>query len=131
MLNWLLRRVPFRQKEARWTVVAHAGAIIVTDDRGRISRVDHDDISAVLVQTDDAGPWGTDMWWIVLGADGRQACTYPQGATGGEAVLGRLMALDGFDLQGMADAMGSTGDALFPLWRRQAGPDDRAADQSG
>ena len=75
-----------------------------------------DGLSGVAIQTTSDGPWGSDLWWHLDIAS--TACTFPGEAEGADAVVERLIALPGFDHLAMTMAMGSTDDAVFPVWRR-------------
>ncbi len=75
------------------------------------------ELRGVIIETDDSGPWGADLWWLLFGADDRVAVAFPGGATGEQVVIDRLMALPGFDFETMTRAMGSTEVAVFPVWR--------------
>lgn len=118
MFGWWRKRRIRPQPEARWIVVLGAEHIQVTDDQGAIRRMAMVDLRGVAIETNDCGPWGADMWWLLFGADDRVACLYPQGATGEGAMLDYLCALPGFDFGEMARAMGSTDNAVFPVWRK-------------
>jgi hypothetical protein len=93
-------------------------AIHVVDERGGAKSVRKSDLSGVAVETNDSGPWGADVWWLLFGRDDRLECAFPQGATGEQAALDYLMALPSFDHCEMTNAMRSTDNAVFPLWRR-------------
>lgn len=121
MFGWFNRKenaAVALQPERRWSVTANADAITVTDDAGQSKLVRLQELSGVIIETNDSGPWGVDVWWLLFGADDKIACSYPQGATGEEAVLDTLMALPSFDHQRMIEAMASTDAAIFPVWRR-------------
>jgi len=104
--------------EALWTVVLDGSGIQATDQTGSTMSVSSDDILSVAIETNDSGPWGADVWWLMFGTDGQLACAFPQGATGEKEVIDHLMALPGFDHSEMIKAMGSTANAVFPVWRR-------------
>jgi hypothetical protein len=77
------------------------------------------DLSGVMIETNDSGPFGPDVWWLLFGADDRLACAFPQGAVGEQVVVNSLLGLPGFDHEAMIMAMGSTSNAVFPVWRRE------------
>lgn len=118
MFGWLRRRARRPQPEARWTVEVDAHHLQITDDAGTVKRLAKRDLTGVAIETNDSGPWGTDLWWLLLGPDDRVACAYPQGATGENAALDYLTALPGFDFAQMDQAMGSTENAFFPVWQK-------------
>lgn len=115
----LFKRKPAKLlPESRWTITLAEGAIHVVDDRGNAKSVQESELSGVAVETNDSGPWGADVWWLLFGSEDRLECAFPQGATGEQAAVDYLMALPSFDDGEMIDAMRSTGNAVFPLWRR-------------
>ena len=76
------------------------------------------DLREVVVETNDAGPASADVWWRLYGAEPAPRCSYPGGATGETAVLERLQALPGFDNDALIEAMGSTSNRRFTVYRR-------------
>ena len=121
MFGWLrkLRTLP-PPPEARWVVAVDEAAIRVTDGRGETQGVGKAELSRVAIETNDSGPWGADVWWLLFDAEDRVACAFPLGATGEKAALDYLAALPGFDHSEMAKAMACTDNALFPVWRRDS-----------
>lgn len=118
MFDWLKGKRKVTQPEARWNIGIEEAAIVVTDDAGTRRRIGKDDLSGVIIETNDSGPWGADVWWLLFGADDRVACAFPQGATGETLVIELLVGLPGFDHGEMVKAMQSTDNAVFPVWRR-------------
>jgi hypothetical protein len=105
--------------EGKWRVDCDHDVLRVTDDKGNLKQVPKAELSGVIVETNDTGPWGADVWWLLFGTDDRVAAEYPQGATGEETMLDYLTALPGFDHAKMIEAMQSTGNDVFPVWRRK------------
>jgi len=117
----LFKKKPARlEPESRWVVTVEGDRINVRDEAGRIKYVATGDLSGVVVETNDTGPWGADVWWLLFDASDRVACAFPQGATGEKGVVDYLSALPGFDHGEMIKAMISTDNAVFALWRRPA-----------
>ena len=81
----------------------------------RVGRLD-----AVVVETNDTGPWDADVLWLLFGAGGSSGCVIPQGATGERELLGRLQSLPGFDNERLIAAMSCTDNQQFVCWRRAA-----------
>ena len=103
--------------EASWTVDATEDRISVTDAGGKTQSVDLADLRGVMIETNDSGPFGADVWWLLFGADDRLACAFPQGSAGEKDAVDVLIALPDFDHEAMIMAMGSTTNAVFPVWR--------------
>jgi hypothetical protein len=106
------------QPEAQWTVALDHARIEVTDATGAVRGIDKAALSAILIETNDSGPWGTDFWWLFLGPDKALACAVPQGAAGEQAPIDWMLALPGFDHEAMINANGSVENAFFEVWRR-------------
>ncbi|NIJ64690.1 hypothetical protein FHR20_001621 [Sphingomonas leidyi] len=92
--------------------------ISVRDDAGQVKSVSGNDLSGIAIETDDSGPWGADVWWLLFGRDDQLACAFPQGATGEGTVIDHLSALPSFDHAEMIKAMTSTENTTFAVWRR-------------
>ena len=89
---------------------------VVIDPRGQAMNVAIADLMGIAIETNDSGPWGADVWWLLFGKDGKLAYAFPQGASGETAALDRLMKIPGFDYEEMIRAMVSTDNAVFPVW---------------
>ena len=118
MFGWFKKRTRKLEPEALWRVLLDADALRVIDADGNESSVSKADISGVAIETNDSGPWGSDVWWLIFGRDDELACAYPQGATGEQAALDYLMALSGFEHSEMVQGMRSVENAVFPVWRK-------------
>jgi len=119
MFGWLKKRREAKLwPEARWTVSVDESGFRSADHKGEGRAVALTDLSGVTIATNDSGPWGADVWWLLFGADGKLVCLFPQGATGEKPVIDRLMKLPGFDFEQLTNAMCSTDNATFPVWRR-------------
>lgn len=104
--------------ESEWLVECGADVLRVTDAKQDVRQLAKSDLSGVVIETNDSGPWGADVWWLLFGVDDKVALAYPQGATDEDETLAYLMSLPGFDHEKMVEAMSSTGNAVFPVWRR-------------
>ena len=119
MFGWLRKlRQPPPPPEASWVVAVDVESIRVTDEAGETRAVAKSELSGVAIETNDSGPWGADVWWLLFGAGDGPACAFPLGATGEKAAVDYLMGLAGFDLAQMTEAMRSTRNMTFPVWRR-------------
>lgn len=103
--------------------------VVVTDDCVRRFRPDGveesvrwDDLAEVGIITTSEGPWSEDVFWVLIASDGKSGCAVPQGAEGSDALLEALQKLHGFDNEAVIKAMGSTADAKFTCWKRNAQP---------
>lgn len=106
--------------EADFVVSLSDGEIIVQHPKGTVEQVKLAELRAVLIETNDSGPWGSDLWWILVGApgdDGNHGCVFPGGASGEKEILHALQELPGFDNEAVIEAMGSTSNARFLCWQ--------------
>jgi hypothetical protein len=106
--------------EASWTVDAVEGFISVTDPNGETHSVALAELGGVMIETNDSGPFGADVWWLLFGPDDRLACAFPQGASGEKEAVDLLVSLSGFDHEAMIMAMASATNAVFPVWRSRS-----------
>jgi len=106
------------QPEARFVVTVDATRIVCRRPSGDEESVARADLEEVIIETNDTGPWGADVWWVLVGAAGRGGCAIPQGATGEKDLLETLQRLPGFDNQALIDAMCCTDNKRFLCWRR-------------
>lgn len=81
-----------------------------------VSAIAFDKLAKIIVETNDTGPWGMDVWWHLLDDDNVCWLSFPQGASGEAAVLDRFFELPGFKIDGMH----STSNASFLCWQRPA-----------
>ena len=103
--------------EEAYIVSVGSDGISVADPQGEEQTVALADVNGVMIETNDSGPTGMDVWWLLFGADDQLACAFPQGSIGEKEAVARLMSLPGFDHEAMIMAMGSTTNAVFPVWR--------------
>ena len=103
------------QPEQNYVVWIFADEVRCSWPDGSVQVVNLRQLRDVHVETNDSGPWGPDVWFV-LRDDLDQQCAYPLGATGEAAVLERLREFPGFKL----DGMNSTTNARFLCWRREA-----------
>jgi hypothetical protein len=74
------------------------------------------DLAAVVIETNDSGPWGDDVVWHLLGRADGSALSVPQSAENFSPLLERLQSLPGFDNEAVIEAMGSTALNAFLCW---------------
>ncbi|HVK56420.1 MAG TPA: hypothetical protein VM532_15515 [Burkholderiales bacterium] len=119
MFGWFNKKHQALQPENKWVITVEGDHISVCDDTGQAKSIAESDLSGVAIETNDSGPWGADVWWLLLGAAHEIACAFPQGATGEDAVIAWLSKLPSFDHGEMIKAMRSTDNAVFAVWRRK------------
>lgn len=117
MFGWLRRKAP-PPPESLWTVTVDDARISVRDPDGTVNSVSRAALSAIIIETNGSGPWGIDLWWLMFGDDGELACAVPGGATGETILADFASALPGFSHAQRAEALRSTANARFSLWRK-------------
>ena len=78
------------------------------------------DLSEIVIETNDSGPLGTDVFYHLNTADPAASCSFPLGATGENRVMARLAGLPGYDKGAHTQAMRSTSNKQFVVWRTTA-----------
>lgn len=92
--------------------------VLCTRPGGAREFVSWRDLGAVIIETNDTGPFGTDVFWLLLGEGGKSGCVIPQGADGETELLDRLQKLPGFDSRAVIEAMSSTEDQRYLCWKK-------------
>ena len=92
--------------------------ITCTRPDGLSESVRWDDLKAVLIQTTDEGPFGDDVFWVLLGNE--SGCVVPQSATGEKEFLERLQTLPNFDNEAVIEAMSSIDNNQFLCWKKDS-----------
>ncbi len=91
-----------KHAEARYVVEVTADdEILCRPPEEAEQRIRMIDLGAVYVETNDSGPWGADVWWLLNDKTGRTIVAFPQLASGEDAALERLRLLPGFEVRGM------------------------------
>ena len=102
-----------KHPEARFVVeVMTDDEIICRAPNEAEQRIKMTDPGAVYVETNDTGPWGADVWWLLVDKTGQTKVAFPQLATSEDAALERLRRLPGFEVRGM----NSVENARFMCW---------------
>lgn len=125
MLKWLSRL--FRRREvARSERLRPASPVRVTlDERiisvdsgsGHVATLAWSEIGSVTVLTTNAGPFESDLVWILADRDGRTIVTVPMDASGEHELLAAMQTrLAGFDNMAVVEAMSSVENGVFQVW---------------
>lgn len=120
--NWITQK----RKERVEAVMFERKVVVRFDDNsisstypdGTVQSIAWHEINCVAIETNDSGPWGADVWWLLEGVDKR--CVYPQGATGDPEALDEYpKRLPEFRDRAVIEAMGCTSNARFICWERR------------
>lgn len=102
--------------EAKFVVTVNDASVRCIRPNGDSEEVKWADLRAVLIETNDTGPVGVDVLWILVGTEG--GCIVPAGASGEARLLDALQRLPGFDNEAMIAAMGSVENRKFLCWEK-------------
>jgi hypothetical protein len=130
VVGWIARRALRREgrrcpsgsglyPECLYRVSITDDEIRVAHPSGNTDRVPFRDLAKVVVETNDSGPWGADVWWHWYG-DSQAVCSYPQGATGEDQALAFVQTLNAFNDDQLRSAMGCTSNRRFVVYERAA-----------
>jgi hypothetical protein len=103
--------------ECLYVVTVSPSEVRVTHPKRAPEAVAFADLAEVQIVTNEAGPFGTDVWWLLVGRKENTGCSFPSGASGERAVLEMVQGLPGFDNEVFIQAMGSAFHARFTCWR--------------
>ena len=107
---------PEDNPESKWIVTASDIILITIDSKNVSSSILIAELEDILIATNDSGPIGTDLWWILRGNG--KVIIVPGGATGEKELLHRLQKLPGFNNEEVIRAMGSSDNADFLIWKK-------------
>lgn len=96
--------------------VALSDDIVLFEGGGAPLRMAIADLAAVVIETNDSGPWGDDVVWHLMGRAEGSALSIPQSAKDFAPLLERLQSLPGFDNEAVIEAMGSAALNAFLCW---------------
>lgn len=116
-----------RKREERQAALMFERQVVVRfDDEGiaaaypggEVQAISWPEVQCVAIETNDSGPWGADVWWLI--EDGAHRCAYPGGATGEQEALAEYpRRFPGFEDAAVIEAMGCTSNARFVCWQRE------------
>lgn len=102
--------------EAAVRAVCDDETITVRHPGGRVETIAWSALARVTIATTDAGPFVTDLFWLLEDSKGHRS-TLPMGAAGEKEFLKAMQRrLEGFDNMTVVEAMGSTEVARFVVW---------------
>jgi len=114
MFGWL-RRVLGREKPPPPRVTL-SDDLIQFENGAAPASLAFGDLAAVVIETNNAGPWGDDVIWHLLGRAEGSCLSIPQIAEDFPLLLERLQRLPGFDNEQVIAAMGSAALNAFLCW---------------
>jgi hypothetical protein len=116
MLSWLRNKLQ-SPETVEWSVTVGADRIITRDSAGEERSILLAELRSVIVATDESGPWGYDVVFLLYSEDTEPLSIFPLEAEGCQEFVGWLSSLAGYDDREMARAMAATRVARFTVWR--------------
>ena len=89
---------------------------LIQFENGAVASMAISDLAAIVIETNDSGPWGDDVIWHFLGRAEGSCLSIPQNAEGFSPLLERMQRLPGFENKEVIAAMGSTALNSFLCW---------------
>lgn len=103
--------------ESLYQVTFDEQRVYGTRQDGGEESLDWVSLGAVIIETNDTGPWCTDFYYLLVSRDNIVACMVPAGATGEAELLQRLQELSKFDNEALNAAICSTDNQHFICWK--------------
>ncbi len=101
-------------------VAVDDGFIVTNDGLGTELRLPMASLRRVVVATDDSGPWGVDVVFLLYSSEAAPVGIFPLEATGVQNFIDWLQRLPGYHDRELAKAMSSTEVARFVVYDAQA-----------
>lgn len=121
MLNWLRQKLCRPSPLSRWSVDLVDGTIVTSDGDGAQLVVPVSELRKVVVATDDSGPWGADVVFLLYADDIDPAGLFPLEAAGCAGFVTWMASQVGFRDRELARAMASTSVARFTVLEAPGG----------
>lgn len=102
--------------ESKWIVEFNDDSIKTIDYKAVEKTTKLNAIQKIIIETNDTGPWGTDVWWKIISEN--EFLTVPGGATGESEMLERFQQLENFDNEQLIAAMTSIENKGFVVWQK-------------
>jgi hypothetical protein len=115
MIGWLRKMLVNTSPLTLWSVSFSDGDIVTSDGQGAERKLSLRDLRRVVVATDDSGPLGADVVFMLYSNDPDPAVIFPLEASGRDGFVEWLSAQPGFQDRELAKAMGSTRVARFKV----------------
>ena len=103
----------------KWSVRFEGDDIATSDGSETTRRLAMRELRKVVVQTDDSGPWGADVLYLLFTDDTQPAGVFPIEAQGCQEFVNWLSTLPGFRDRELARAMASTDVARFVVYEAE------------
>jgi len=104
--------------ESKWVVDIKNEELISINYQKEVMKFPINSIKKIVIETNDSGPWGTDLWWKVFSIQ-EEPMIIPNGATGESEMIEKFEKIEGFSNDALAKAMSCVLNAEFICLDRQ------------
>lgn len=115
MLDCLRKKLVNTSPLTLWSVSVLEDGIVTSDGQGARRELPLRDLRRVIVATDDTGPLGADVVFLLYSDAPDPAAVFPLEAAGRDSFVEWLSAQPGYQDRELAKAMGSTQVARFEV----------------
>lgn len=115
MFEWLRKKLLNHSPLSKWSVRFRDGVIVTSDGGGGERMLPLCELRRVVVATDDSGPWGADVVFLLYSTEADPVGIFPLEADGRDNFVKWMGTQPGFKDRELAKAMGSTRVARFDV----------------
>lgn len=108
MFGWLRKKLLPPSPLAQWSVRFRDGHIVTKDGQGDERTLPVKDLRRVVVATDDSGPWGADVVFLLYSHEPEPVGLFPLEAAGRDDFVKWMGSQPGFRNRELAKSMSST-----------------------
>lgn len=119
MLGWLVKKLRGTEPQSPWSVEVDDQVIRTSDGQGTSRELPVTGLRSVVVATDDSGPWGDDVVFLLYSDAPDPVGLFPLEARGCQDFVAWMSGQPGYRDRELANAMGSTNVARFLVFERQ------------
>jgi hypothetical protein len=119
MFGWLRKRLQRPFPLDLWSVKFANGEIVTYDGQGAQMTIPASDLRKVVIATDDSGPWGADVMFLLYSSELNPVALFPLEAEGRDEFIAWLKTFPGFRGDEVRKAMGSTQVARFEIFNTE------------
>ena len=86
---------------------------------GTVQQMAWNELKAVIIETNDSGPFEEDVYFLLLSESKENFCAIPQCADSTQTLISRVQNLPEFDNEAVIKAMGCTSNRSFLCWEQK------------
>ena len=103
--------------ESNWTVKLTKEKLVSIDYDGLEEELSFDDIDKIIIETNNFGPWNSDVLWKIYYND--KLLIVPLGCSGESIMLEKFQLFPDFDNEKFIEAMTLTENNTFLVWTKK------------